>query len=266
MFVNKQKELLMNFRLTLAAGLLTAVSGVVLAQGTINTNNFANNTSEIKEKTSQTLPNTHETGQKKGWQFSYNGSIGYGSWEDSNGDKADNSTPINLGLAVQNGGFYAGLLGHHENSELNTYIDTGYVYKMPRSILLAAEYGYIDYGDDSSDYDSTVTVAGAWKGLGLLYGHDLRKNPINTLSAFYMKKFGKNFIQVGVTQPESTFIKNNLLLTDIQYDYNFNQDYRIGIKYELQTADNTADASTWYVTLSKGLDFNGITDAMRHYM
>jgi hypothetical protein len=255
----------MNIKLNIAAGLLAAVSGVVLAQGTINTNNLVNNTKASNAKASQSYftPAANKTAQKKGWQFSYNGAIGYGSSEDLNGDKSDNLTPFKLGLSVQNGGFYAGVLGDYESSEFDTDINTGYVYKMSKSILLAADYEYL-VGDDSDDDDSDLTVAGAWNGLGLAYEQDLSNDSENMYGAFYMKKFGVNFLEVGafslVDNPD------DIMGYGMEYDYNFRQDYRVGVEYELETAKDASDASTWYVTLSKGLDFDGIDDAMRHYM
>jgi hypothetical protein len=257
----------MNLKLTVAAGLLAAVSGVVLAQGTINTNNFVNNTKASNTKASQSYftPAANKTAKKKGWQFSYNGAIGYGSSEDLNGDKSDNLTPFKLGLSVQNGGFYAGVLGDYESSEFDTDINTGYVYKMSKSILLAANYEYTAYGDDSGDSYSTVGAAGAWNGLGLGYNQDLGDDEA-MYQVFYMKKFGANHITFNVSAPTDN--PDDIMGYGMGYDYNFRQDYRVGVEYAYMTAKDypVADASAWYVTLSKGLDFDGITNAMRHYM
>ena len=112
-----------------------------------------------------------------------------------------------------------------------------------------------------------LTVAGAWNGLGLAYGQDLGNDPENIFGAFYMKKFGSSFVKVEIAEPESSEVSfTDLLMTGIQYDYNFTKDYRVGVEYLHKTAKDVPDASTWYITLSKGLDFDGFDDAIRHYL
>jgi hypothetical protein len=254
----------MNFKSTLAIALLTSLSSIALAQGTFNTNDVSTNTnpSNTRANSADLTREQLKKEQKKSWHFSYNGSIGYGSWEDPNGDKADNSTPITLGVSVQKGGFYAGLLGDHEDSELDTYMDTGYVYKMSKSILLAGNYEHWSSSDDSHDTDNSLSIAAAWNGLGLNYYRELGNDPIKAYGAFYMKKFNKSFVGLGAEEQDGQDMVGYIL----EYDYNFIQDYRAGVSYELDKKKGSPDASTWYVTLSKGLDFNGILDAMRQYM
>jgi hypothetical protein len=284
----------MNLKLTVAAGLLAAVSGVVLAQGTINTNNFVNNTKASNTKASQSYftPAANKTAQKKGWQFSYNGSISYGKMDFGGsagvGSGSVDITPLSLGGTVTNGGFYAAYLGQYTYShsgetggsewDSGSYANLGFVKKLSKnSMMLAANVNYSKVDDSPYENslmafnsgDTTFSVAGAWHGLGLIYNADLSESDSNSYSLFYMKNMGKNYfkLQAGFDSSDTPSLDNGVFI--FNYSYNFRSDYRIGVQYvglRAKGSGETFNYNQYNLVLTKGLDFNGVTNAMRHYM
>jgi hypothetical protein len=281
----------MNLKLTVAAGLLAAVSGVVLAQGTINTDNFVNNTKASNAKARQSyFAQAANKAKKKGWQFSYNGSIGYGKVDigGSTGTGSVDVAPLSLGGTVTNGGFYAAYLGQYTYShsgevgrsewDSGSYVNLGFVKKLSKnSMMLAANVSY-STADDSpyensllawNSGDTAFSVAGAWHGLGLSYSADLSESDSNLYSLFYMKNMGKNYfkLQAGFSSSDTPSLDNGAFI--FNYSYNFLRDYRIGVQYlsfRAKEDGNTLKIDQYNLVLTKGLDFDSIDDAMRHYM